>query len=277
MIEIPNNKGCQHTVPYQRPFTRYVVKWYTVTPGLVYHAPCGNSTARFYDPNATDAYSLDASYWAVRHSTRFVNDTMGWCQLLIPPPRDGLVAVFELSAIDKDVIEFGRESSTSARFTVVQIKGVWDGKNARINLELLRTFTFPDCCDPPSAFSGGNIVFTRIESESTCDVMDAAMYEYRGTEPTTMSRYNESADVWRFDVHPVNDACDGLLAEPFLVNVFVPRANVVELPHTSSHQDRRSLNVDGSIVVGVWVILPTVVLVLLIRVVMKLYRKLIHN
>lgn len=276
MIEIPNRGGCRHIAPYQRPFTRYVVKWYTKTPGLTFDAPCGNSTARFFDPNVTDPYAPEASYWSMKHFTRFVNGTTGSCRLLNPPPRDGLVAVFDLNGIDRDVVEFDRESNAGARFIVVQTSGMWDGKNARITLELLRTFAFPDCCDPPAAFSGGGIVFRRIESESTCDVVDAAMYSYVGTEPTTMSRFNESADVWRFDVHPVNDACDGLLAEPFVVDVIVPRA-LADVPHVSSQQERRELRVDGAVVVGVWVMLPTIVFVLLIRAFMKLYRNINHN
>lgn len=230
--EIPDRGACVTSVAVTQPTTRAFVRSYTATPGLTYDPPCGVAHVHFLSPNASDPESATHPYWA-RVWDSDVDSVDSRCVVSRPPPIDGLTAVFEVSGIPDGEIRFERAGAANDTvwFDRTDAVGVWistSPEHADVRVEMDQRYTFPGCCDFPTSFNDtAGRLWRQSALESTCGTTDSAEYVYEGLEYTTASVYNETHERWRFETQfPSVGLCSpGSLAEPFVVDVFVPRTD----------------------------------------------------
>lgn len=240
VVEMPDRGACDHRVPYAERAgpgidLAVVVKSYTARPGVRFEPPCGSSAARFFDASVPndDPFAPDLTpLWALVHNTTFVHDEDLGCVLLDPPPRDDLLAVFEISDRGGDEVVFGREPleapSSSPLFARADYVGTWTPTGASLRVSFDQLYVFPACCSFPASFTDSDArVWQLATTETTCGVPDAAEYLHSGGRPSTTIVLNSTHERWRYLVSPgVHPQCtDARLADDFVVDVFYKYAD----------------------------------------------------
>lgn len=223
LSEVPDRGGCNATVPKTPPLTRAFVRAYTPAPAVYYTGgPCAGARLRLFDPNQTDPASPDAPHWREVQRLGFVSEG-GACVPDGAPARDGLLAVVEVPVDPGEyeadsLLTFGRlpPPNGTELFAVAEARGEWAGSFARVAVELDDRYVFPGCAGfPMEADDAEGRLWRQAEQESTCGVVDSALYVHEGLRPSLQASHNATHLRWRFDVRLPG-------APPVSVDVFVP-------------------------------------------------------
>lgn len=254
LVEIPDRRSCSFSVPYQEQDDpgvdlRSFVRSYTRTPGITFDPPCGQSLGTFFDPTTRDPFSLESWVWTQVHQTSF-NESDGKCVLSQDPPRDSLVAVFDLKNLgyDREVV-FGRlDPQNQVFFSIANPRISWSrSTGVVIRIELNRNWIFPDCCDLPEGFVSGSSLFHLDEYESTCDIRDSGDYVAFNVLPTLTYSFNDTFDYWVFDIQPQNETCGKIslgnrISDPFEIGIHIPATRVQAATDAPTFPERRVLS-----------------------------------
>lgn len=241
---------------HQQTTNRTFVRSYTRYPPIVFPPPCDGARARFFDPTGVpNATSKTDWIWPLVHSSFFDETSEGVCAMTTDPSKDDLMAVFETPRL---VTLSRSKPSDVVLFTRVNPVIRWKEYFAEIRVELLRNHVFPDVCKPPTKFTSGATMCAMESSETTCGVMDSAVYVCFVTDFSFSTRVNATHVSRSYVISPKNETCglttNGVrLTDPFTVSVVVSDMLIGTLS-TSSSIKTVVLNGDGfvglSVVLG---------------------------